>query len=173
MPSKSAGPVLVPEFLAPRVNGIAEAARAGTPAEALALAEGLAMELSDSHGAFHAHTLHAIELVAFCAQLAGRPVAATTAGIQAATGWLRSLPGDDGQVRRRVRSAVASWFTVDDAAEAARTGHLLLELLTSVYGPGHPAGHLVEQRLQAITGSDEAAAAEALRPSGPALSVRP
>ncbi|WNI20115.1 hypothetical protein [Actinacidiphila sp. ITFR-21] len=173
MPSSPACPAPVPEFLAPRVNCIGDAARAGTPAEALAMAQGLAAELSDSHGPAHAHTLHAVELVAFCAQLAGRPVTATDAGIQAATGWLRSLPGDDRQVRRQVRNAVASWFTVDDAAEAARTGHLLLALLTSVYGPGHPAGHLVEQRLQAVTGPDGAAAAEALRPSGPALSVRP
>ncbi|MEU9744787.1 hypothetical protein [Streptomyces niveus] len=173
MPSKSAGRVLVPEFLTPRVNGIVCAARASAPAQALALAEGLAMELSDSHGPVHAHTLHAVELVAFCAQLAGRPVTATDAGIRAATGWLCSLPKDDRQVRRQVRNAFASWFTVDDAAEAVRTGHLLLALLTSVYGPSHPAGHRVEQRLQAVTGPDETAAAEALRPSGPALSLRP
>jgi hypothetical protein len=172
MPSSPAFQAPVPEFLAPRVNGIVEAARAGTSDQALAMAQGLAAELSDSHGPAHAHTLHALELVAFCAQLAGQAVTATDAGIQAATGWLHS-PGDGRQVRRQVRNAVASWFTVDDAAEAARTGRLLLALLTSVYGSGHPAGHLVEQRLQAVTGPDKAAAAEALRPSGPALSVRP
>lgn len=170
MPSS---PAPVPEFLAPRVKGIGDAARAGTPAEALAMAQELATELSESHGPVHAHTLHAVELVAFCAQLAGRPVTATEAGIQAATGWLRSLPGDDRQVRGQVRNAVASWLTVDDAAEAVRTGGPLLALLTSVYGPSHPAGHLVGQRLQAVTGTDETAAAEALRPSGPALFVRP
>lgn len=174
MPSSPAvRPVPVPEFLVPRVGGIRTALRTGRPAEALALARALADELASSHGPVHAHTLHALELVGFCAQLARQPVTATEASTAAAAGWLRSLPGTHHQVRRQTVNAVASWLTVDDAADAVRTGNLLLLLLASVYGPGHPAARRVEQRIQAITGPDEAAAAQALLPSGPALSARP
>ncbi|MGW1158968.1 hypothetical protein ACWD48_12210 [Streptomyces sp. NPDC002519] len=166
-------PAPVPEFLAPRVNSVRDAARAGQPASALARARLISTELADSYGPLHPYALHALELVAYCAQLAGQPATATETAVQAAAGWQRILPAGHRQILRQARNAAASWLTVSDATEAVRTGTALLALMPSVFGPGHPSGAFVERRLTAITGSDRHEAAKALRATGPALLVRP
>lgn len=165
-------PAPVPEFLAPRIEAVRGAARTGQTQQALARARLISAELADSYGPLHPYALHALELVAFCAQLAGHPVLATETSVQTAAGWQRLLPAGHRQTRLQARNAAACWLTVTDAPEAVRTGAALLPLMQSVYGPGHPSIPFVERRLTAITGSDTHAAAQALRASGPALSIR-
>ncbi|MFI6688403.1 hypothetical protein [Streptomyces sp. NPDC050485] len=166
-------PAPVPEFLTPRVEAVRQAARAGRREESLALARAISGELAESHGPLHPYTLHALELVAFCAQLAGRPVAATEVSAQAAAGWQHLLTGEHRQVRRQACNTAAFWLTVSDSVQAVRTGTALRTLLRSVFGPDHPSTFFVERRLTAIAGRDREAAMQALRPSGPALLVHP
>ncbi|MFJ5851108.1 hypothetical protein [Streptomyces sp. NPDC092903] len=162
-------PTPVPEFLAPRVEALRDALRRGRRHEALDMARSLSSELAESYGPLHNYTLHALELVAFCAQLAGQGAAATELAVRAAAGWQRLLPAGHRQIRRQARNGAASWLTVTDLPEAIRTGTTLLALLQSVYGAEHPSTPFVERRLAAITGPDPTAAARALRASGPAL----
>ncbi|MEU3296675.1 hypothetical protein ABZ722_30575 [Streptomyces longwoodensis] len=164
-------PAPVPEFLAPRIKGIRETLRAGRREEALGAARNLSHELAESHGPLHVYALHAVELVAFCAQLAEHPIMATEVSVYAAAGWQQVLGCKHHHVRRQTRNAGASWLTVTTASEAARTGTALLALLESVYGPTHPFTQFVERQLNAITGTDQKAAASALQPSGPALLI--
>jgi hypothetical protein len=172
-PTALSVPAPVPEFLAPRVRAVRHATRSGRPQEALAMARLISAELADSYGPLHIYTLHALELCAFCAQLAGHPVIATETLVQTAAGWQQLLPAGHRQISRQARSAAASWLTVTDATEAVRTGTALLALLQSLYGPEHPATRFAHRRLAAITGPDPGAAARALHASGPALLVRP
>ncbi|MFD8731462.1 hypothetical protein [Streptomyces sp. NPDC059611] len=166
-------PALVPEFLAPRIEGLRHTLRTGRRDEALTAARTISEELAESHGPLHNYTLHALELVAFCAQLAGQPAMATEVSIRAAGAWLRILDSRHRQIRRQTRNSAASWLTVTDAGDALRTGASLLALLQSVYGREHASTPFVERRLNAIASSDRAVSADALRASGPALLVRP
>ncbi|WP_030578608.1 hypothetical protein [Streptomyces anulatus] len=163
----------VPEFLAPRIEDIRNALRAGRPEEALAAAQGISHELAESHGPLHVYALHALELVAFCAQLAEHPALATEVSVYTASAWQRVLDAKHRHVRQQARNGVASWLTVTNASDVVRTATDVLALLQSVYGEDHPSIALVERRLNAITGADQRAAADALRASGPALSIRP
>ncbi|MFJ4151994.1 hypothetical protein ACIP10_31085 [Streptomyces galbus] len=166
-------PAAVPEFLTPRIEGIRKTLRAGRCEKALGAAQDLSHELATSHGPLHVYALHALELVAFCAQLAGRPILATEVSVYAAAGWQRVLGSKHRHVRQQTRNAVASWLTVTNAAEAARTGTALIALLQSVYGLTHPSASFVKRRLNAITGTDQEAASSALQASGPALLITP
>ena len=67
-------PTPVPEFLAPRINSVRDAVRTGQPAHALDRARLISTELAGSYGPLHPYALHALELVSYCAQLAGQPV---------------------------------------------------------------------------------------------------
>ncbi|MFH9818290.1 hypothetical protein [Streptomyces sp. NPDC017230] len=166
-------PAAVPEFLAPRIESLRQMLRAGRCEEALTAARTLSEELAESHGPLHNYTLHAFELVAFCAQLAGHPAMATEVAVYAAGAWQRVLDAGHSQVRRQARNAAASWLTVTNAHDAVRTGTSLLALLQSVYGKDHPSTPFVERRLNAITGADQEAARNALRASGAALLIKP
>ncbi|MCL3999226.1 hypothetical protein M4438_38065, partial [Streptomyces lavenduligriseus] len=84
-------PAAIPEFLAPRVDNLRHTLRAGRREEALTLARILSEELAESHGPLHNYTLHAFELVAFCAQLAGHPTMATEVSVYTAAAWQRVL----------------------------------------------------------------------------------
>ncbi|MER5549954.1 hypothetical protein ABT072_48110, partial [Streptomyces sp. NPDC002589] len=121
----------------------------------------------------HNYTLHALELVAFCAQLAGHPAMATDVSVYTAAAWQRLLHAKHPQVRRQARNGAASWLTVTNAPDAVRTGTALQALLQSVYGKDHPSTPFVERRLNAITGADQDAAWRALQASGPALLIKP
>lgn len=166
-------PAAVPEFLSPRVEGLRQALRAGRYEEALTAARPLSEELVESHGPAHTYTLHAFELVAFCAQLAGHPAMATEVSVYVAGSWQRVLDAEHSQIRRQARNAAASWLTVTNAPDAVRTGTSLLALLQSVDGQEHPSTSTVERRLNAITGVDREAARNALRASGAGLLVKP
>lgn len=166
-------PAAIPEFLAPRVDNLRHTLRAGRREEALTLARILSEELAESHGPLHVYTLHAFELVAFCAQLAGHPTMATEVSVYTAAAWQRVLDPRHRQIRRQARNGAASWLTITNASDAVRTGTALLALLQSVYGKDHPSTPFVERRLDAITGADRKAAESALRASGPALMIRP
>ncbi|EDY49256.1 hypothetical protein [Streptomyces clavuligerus] len=164
-------PAAVPEFLAPRVEEVRHALRAGRREEALTLAQTISEELGESHGPLHNYTLHALELVAFCAQFAGHPAMATEVSVHTAAAWQRILDSEHRQVRRQARNGTASWLTVTNASAAVRTGTALLALLQSVYGKDHPSTPFVEHRLNAITGANQEAAGAALQASGPALMI--
>ncbi|MEU5137102.1 hypothetical protein [Streptomyces californicus] len=166
-------PALVPEFLAPRIENLRHTLRTGRRDEALTAARAISEELTESHGPLHNYTLHALELVAFCAQLAGQPAMATEVSIRAAGAWLQVLDSRHRQVHRQTHNGTASWLTVTDAGDALRTGVPLLALLQSVYGREHPSTPFVERRLNPIAGSDRAVSQNALRASGPALLVKP
>ncbi|MFJ9967274.1 hypothetical protein [Streptomyces avermitilis] len=166
-------PVAVPEFLAPRIKDLRHTLRAGRREEALTAARIISEELAESHGPLHNYTLHALELVAFCAQLAEQPAMATEVSVHTAAAWQQVLDATHGQIRRQARNAAASWLTVTNAPDAARTGTSLLALLQSLYGKDHPSTPFVERRLNAITGPDQEAARNALRASGPALLIKP
>ncbi|KOT46783.1 hypothetical protein ADK41_00935 [Streptomyces caelestis] len=166
-------PAAVPEFLAPRIENLRHTLLAGGREEALTLARILSEELAESHGPLHNYTLHALELVAFCAQLAGHPTMATEVSVYTAAAWQRVLEPKHRQIRRQARNGAASWLTITHAPDAVRTGTALLALLQSVYGKDHPSTPFVERRLNAITGSDREAAERALRASGPALMIKP
>ncbi|MEU6349961.1 hypothetical protein ABZ896_11605 [Streptomyces sp. NPDC047072] len=165
-------PAPVPEFLAPRIEAVRLAIRSGQPQQALDMARAISGELADSHGPLHVYTLHALELAAFCAQMAGRPADATETSLQAAAGFHRLLGAGHRHVERQIRNAAAHWLTVSDLADAVRTGTAFLALLQSLDRP-HPAAVFVERRLAAITGPDPRAAELALRAHGPALLIRP
>ncbi|MFE2268519.1 hypothetical protein ACFXB4_04710 [Streptomyces lavendulae] len=166
-------PAAVPEFLAPRIEDLRHTLRAGRREEALTAARTISEELAESHGPLHNYTLHALELVAFCAQLAGHPAMATEVSVHTAGAWQRVLDAKHRQIRRQARNGAASWLTVTNAPDAVRTGTSLLALLQSVYGKDHPSTPFVERRLNAITSVDQEAARNALRPSGPALLIKP
>lgn len=166
-------PAAVPEFLATRVEKLRQTLLAGRCEEALTAARTLSEELAESHGPLHNYTLHAFELVAFCAQLAGHPAMATEVSVYTAATWQCILPAQHRQIRRQARNGTASWLAVTNAPDAVRTGTSLLALLQSVHGPDHPSTPFVERRLNAITGPDREAAGHALRASGPALLIKP
>ncbi|MFD3959215.1 MULTISPECIES: hypothetical protein [Streptomyces] len=166
-------PAAVPEFLAPRIEALRDTLRTGRREEALTIARTLSEELAESHGPLHNYTLHALELVAFCAQLAGHPTMATEVSVHTAAGWQRVLNAEHRHIRRQAHNGAASWLTVTDAPDAVRTGTALLALLQSVYGKDHPSTPFVERRLNAITGTDQEAAQMALHASGPALMIKP
>ncbi|KOV48724.1 hypothetical protein [Streptomyces sp. H036] len=166
-------PAAVPEFLAPRIEALHDTLRTGRREVALVIARTISEELAESHGPLHNYTLHALELVAFCAQLAGHPTLATEVSVHTAAGWQRVLDAGHRHIRRQAHNGAASWLTVTNAAEAVRTGTALLALLQSVYGKDHPSTPFVERRLNAITGADQEAAGMALRASGPALMIKP
>ncbi|MFE0774322.1 hypothetical protein [Streptomyces sp. NPDC058861] len=166
-------PAAVPEFLAPRIEDLRHTLRAGQREQALTAARIISEELAKSHGPLHNYTLHALELVAFCAQLAGHPTMATEVSVHAAAAWQQILGGEHHQVRRQARNGAASWLTITNAPDVVRTGTALLALLQSLYGRDHPSTPFVEGRLNAITGSDRETAERALRPAGPALMVKP
>ncbi|MFD0437255.1 hypothetical protein [Streptomyces chartreusis] len=166
-------PAAVPEFLAPRIEDLRRTLRAGQREEALKAARAISDELAESHGPLHNYTLHALEFVAFCAQLAGYPAMATEVTVYTATAWQRLLDAKHRQIRRQARNSAASWLTVTNAPDAVRTGTALLALLQSVYGKDHPSTPFIERRLNAITGPDYDAAEHALRASGPALLASP
>ncbi|MET7296378.1 hypothetical protein ABZS79_30435 [Streptomyces griseoloalbus] len=166
-------PAAVPEFLAPRIEDVRRTLHAGRHEVALKAAWDISDELAESYGPLHNYTLHARELVAFCAQLAGDPASATEVSVYTAAAWQRILPAQHRQIRRQARNGAASWLTVTNAPDAVRTGTSLLALLQSIYGAEHPSTPFVERRLNAITGGDQEAARNALRASGPALLIRP
>ncbi|MEU8588688.1 hypothetical protein AB0C59_17065 [Streptomyces sp. NPDC048664] len=166
-------PAAVPEFLGHRIEGLRHTLRAGRREEALAAARTISDELAESHGPLHNYTLHALELVAFCAQIAGYPAMATDVSVYTAAAWQRLLDATHHQIRRQARNGAASWLTVTDAHDAVRTGTALLTLLQSVYGKNHPSTPFVKRRLNAITGGDQEAARNALRATGPALLIKP
>ncbi|MBK3627534.1 hypothetical protein JHN59_22350 [Streptomyces sp. MBT49] len=166
-------PAAVPEFLAPRIEDLRRTLRAGRREEALTAARTISEELAESHGPLHHYTLHALELVAFCAQLAGHPAMATEVSVHTAAAWQQVLDANHRQIRRQARNGAATWLTVTNAPDAVRTGTSLLALLQSVYGKEHPSTPFVERRLNAITGADWEAARNALRASGPALLIKP
>ncbi|MFI6113329.1 hypothetical protein [Kitasatospora sp. NPDC051164] len=166
-------PAAVPEFLAPRIEDLRHTLRAGQHEEALTAARTISEELAESHGPLHNYTLHALELVAFCAQLSGYSAMATEVSVYTAAAWQQVLHANHRQIRQQARNGAASWLTVTNAPEAVRTGTVLLALLQSVYGKDHPSTPFVERRLNAITGTDQEAARNALRASGPALLIKP
>ncbi|MDX3204725.1 hypothetical protein [Streptomyces scabiei] len=166
-------PAAVPEFLVPRIEALRHTLRAGHHEEALAAAQAISDELAESHGPLHNYTLHALELVAFCAQIAGHPAMATELSVYTAAAWQRLLDATHHQIRRQAHNGAASWLTVTNAPDAVRTGTALLALLQSVYGKDHPSTLFVERRLNAITGTDKETARNALRASGPALLIKP
>lgn len=166
-------PAAVPEFLAPRIEDLRHPPRRLLREEALTAARTISEELAESHGPLHSYTLHALELVAFCAQLAGHPAMATEVSVHTAGAWQRVLDAQHRQIRLQARNGAASWLTITNAPDAVRTGTSLLALLQSVYGKDHPSTPFVERRLSAITSVDEEAARNALRASGPALLVKP
>lgn len=166
-------PAPVPEFLLPRVEAVRCAVRSGQPGQALAMARTLSDELAGSHGPLHVYTLHALELAAFCAQMAGQPATATETSLQAVAGFQQLLGPGHRHVERQIRNTAAHWLTITDLADAVRTGTAFLAVLRSPDRPGHPAAVLVERRLAAITGPDPQAAALALRAHGPALLIQP
>ncbi|MGY4963659.1 hypothetical protein [Streptomyces sp. 900105245] len=166
-------PAAVPEFLAPRIEHLCHTLHAGRRKEALQLAQTITGELAESHGHLHPYALHALELLAFCAQIAWQPTMATEASVCATAAWQQVLDAEHPHIRRQARNAAASWLTITDAPDAVRTGTTLLELLQSVYGKDHPSTPFVERRLNAITGADQEAAAKALRAYGPALMIEP
>ncbi|MEU7072885.1 hypothetical protein AB0B30_27520 [Streptomyces narbonensis] len=166
-------PAAVPEFLAPRIEHLRHTLRAGRREEALRLAQTISGELAESYGPLHHYTLHALELLAFCAQLAWQPTIATEASVYTAAAWQHFLDAEHPHIRRQARNGAASWLTITDAPDAVRTGTSLLELLQSLYGKDHPSTPFVERRLNAITGADQEAAKRALRASGPALMIKP
>ncbi|WP_435057663.1 hypothetical protein [Streptomyces sp. bgisy060] len=165
-------PTAVPEFLSPRVEALRDALHSSRREVALEIARALSEELAESHGPLHNYTLHTLELVAFCAQLAGHPTMATEVSVHTAAGWQGVLGAEHRHVRRQAHNGAASWLTVTNAPDAVRTGTALLALLQSVYGKHHPSTPFVERRLKAITGADQEAAGAALRASGPALMIR-
>jgi hypothetical protein len=166
-------PATVPAFLAPRIEALRQTLRAGEYEGALAAARVVSDDLAESHGPLHEYTIHALELVAFCAQLAGYPALATEVCVHTAAAWQRLLPAEHEQIRRQANNSVASWLTVGNALDALRTGMITLALLQSVYGRNHRSTALVAGRLDAISGADRDAARHALRPSGPALLLKP
>ncbi|MFF9458049.1 hypothetical protein [Streptomyces flaveolus] len=165
-------PSAVPEFLAPRIEDLRYTLRTDQCEDALTAARTISNELAESHGPLHNYTLHALELVAFCAQLAGQPTMATEVSVYTATAWQQVLEAEHRHIRRQTRNGAASWLTITNAPDAVRTGTTLLALLQSVYGKEHPSTPFVERRLNAITGIDREAAERALQASGPALMIK-
>lgn len=165
-------PAGVPEFLSPRVEALCHTLRSGRYGEALAAAQTLSDELTESYGPLHNYTLHSLELVAFCAQVSGLPVMAADLSLYTAAAWQRLLAPTHHHIRRQAHSGAASWLTVTNASDAVRTGAALLDLLQSIYGKNHPSTPFVEHRLNAINSTDQETARNALRASGPALILK-